>query len=74
MFYKGVEMAKLLQVDRKIINLDKVNYFDLCEEGSSRIIVHFDSQTCMEFTEESATQLWELLEEENFLGTSSPRP
>lgn len=67
-------MAKLLQVGRKVINLDNVDYIDLGEEGASSVTIHFASQACMEFTGEDATQLWELVEEENFYGTSNPRP
>ena len=67
-------MARLLQVGRKLINLDNVDYVDLGQEGNVCLTVHFASEKCMEFTGDDATQLWELLEEENFLGTSNPRP
>jgi len=71
-------MAKFLLVGRKFINLENVDYIDLGEEGSSTVTVYFggqgDTQRSMQFTGDEATQLWELLEEENFFGTSSPRP
>ncbi len=67
-------MPKLIQVGRKVTNPDNVDYIDLGQEGGSGVTVHFASQMCMEFTGADATQLWELVEEENFYGTSNPRP
>ena len=71
-------MANFLLVGRKCINLDNVDYIDLGEEAGSTVTVCFgglgDTQKSMQFTGDDATQLWELLEEENILGSSKPRP
>ena len=71
-------MAKYLLVGRKFINLENVDFIDLGEEGGSTITLYFGGQgdgwRSMQFTGDEATQLWELLEEESFLGTSNPRP
>lgn len=71
-------MAKFMLIDRKFINLDNIDYIDLGEEGGSTTTVYFggqgDTGRSLQFTGDEATQLWELLEEESFLGMSSPRP
>lgn len=69
-------MAKFLQIGRKLINMDNVDYIDLGEEGNTTVTVYFgepETKRSIPFTGDEANELWERLEEESILGTSEPR-
>ena len=71
-------MAKFIQIGRKSINLDNVDYIDMGKEGSATAVIYFagsdDSKRSIKFIGDEANELWEKLIEEEILGTSAPRP
>ena len=73
-YVKEDTMAKFMQFNGRVINLENVDYIDLGTEENPRATLHFGSQTTIQLTGDEATKLWEVLEEENILGTSCPRP
>jgi hypothetical protein len=71
-------MAKFLQIGRKSINLDNVDYIDMGKEGSTTVTIYFggseNDKNSIKFAGDEANELWEKLIEEEILGTSAPRP
>ncbi|HEY3277804.1 MAG TPA: hypothetical protein VGJ94_14395 [Syntrophorhabdaceae bacterium] len=70
-------MAKFVSIGKKFLNLENVDYIEIGEEESSPITVCFGGQgegwRTLKFSGDDAAKLWEMLEEENILGTCSPR-
>jgi hypothetical protein len=71
-------MAKFLQIGRKSINPDNVDYIDLGKERSTTVTIYFsgfeNDKNSVKFAGDEANVLWEKLVEEEVLGTSAPRP
>jgi hypothetical protein len=75
---KEVAMAKFIQIGRKSINLDNVDYIDMGKEGNTTATIYFggseNDKNSIKFAGDEANELWEKLIEEEILGTSAPRP